>query len=230
MAIKFTPALRGLGVCALFAALTTFLNTMAPKFYEANGFDAAAALIYNPIYAARQWILLVHPAFTLLLALGFTLAIFERSPGRASSGLAFAGVEKMTEFVLGVLILFVVNAQWKASYLVGDGSVSAEDLRGRIQIFYELLSGLYFLLWSMFILSTGLLVSALNRTDSLELAVILTAGLTILLTVFLILGRYAGMSAWTDSIVYWSYGPVLTVHRLLIGFWLLRQSSLLSCR
>ena len=224
MTIALAPALRALGICALIGALTTLLNTMAPLFYDADGFDAAMALINHPVYALRQWVLLVHPAFTLMLALGLALALTQRAPGRAASGLAFAGVEKMTEFVLGVLILFVVNGVWKTEYLAGAGPTAPEDLRVRIEVFYQLLSGTFFLLWTMFILSTGLLVSVLDRSDRLDAGVMLTAAITILLTVFMILGRFAGQGAWTGPIIAWVYGPALTLHRLLIALWLLRES------
>ncbi|HET9446685.1 MAG TPA: hypothetical protein VFO35_10525, partial [Steroidobacteraceae bacterium] len=162
MTIDIAPALRVLGVCALIGALTTLLNTVLPNFYSASDFDSRMALIHNPMYALRQWVLLVHPAFTLLLALGLALALFVRAPGRAVSGLMFAGVEKMTEFVLGTLILFVVNAEWKSGYLATVGTPAAAGFRGQIETFNELLGGTFYLLWTMFILSTSLFCSALD--------------------------------------------------------------------
>ena len=230
MSIALAPALRTLGICAAIGAITTLLNTTAPLFYDADGFDAAMALINHPVYAFRQWVLLVHPAFTLMLALGLALALAQRAPGRAAAGLAFAGVEKMTEFVLGVLILFVVNAVWKTEYLAGTGPTPPEDLRVRIEVFYELLSGMFILLWTMFILSTGLFAAALDGSDRLDAGVMLTAAITILLTVFMILGRFAGQEVWTGPIIAWAYGPALTLHRLLIAVWLLRESRRLTLK
>ncbi|MGF1544150.1 MAG: hypothetical protein ACFB00_06580 [Parvularculaceae bacterium] len=224
MTANMRPAVRALGICALIGALTTILNTMAPLFYEAEGFDEAAALIRHPVYAARQWVLLVHPAFTLLLALGLLLALFGRAPGRAASGFAFAFVEKMTEFVLGVLILFVVNGVWKEGYLTGDGPAPPAELKARIETFYDLLGGAYFLLWVMFVLSTGLFASCLGRSDWLSRIAIASAGATIVLTVMMILGRYAGQSSWTAPFIAYAYGPFLTLHRAAIGVWLIRES------
>ena len=223
MPIDIKPALRVLGICALIGALTTFLNTTAPRFYSATGFDEQAALIYNPIYAIRQWVLLVHPAFTLLLALGLLLALFNRAPGRSSAAFTFAFVEKMTEFVLGVLILFVVNGVWKEAYLAGEGPVAPDDLQLRIEVFYDLLGGLFFLLWVMFILSTGLFASCLKRSGFLNWTVIISAAVMIFLTAAMILGRYAGQSAWATPLIVIAYGPVLTVHRAAIGLWLIRE-------
>lgn len=224
MPIDIKPALRVLGICALIGALTTFLNTMAPRFYSATGFDEEAALIYDPIYAIRQWVLLVHPAFTLLLALGLLLALFNRAPGRSSAAFMFAFVEKMTEFVLGVLILFVVNGVWKEA-LAGDGSVTPDALKLRIEVFYDLLGGLFFLLWVMFILSTGLFVICIKRSGFLNWTVILSAAVMIFLTAAMILGRYAGQSAWTTPLIIFAYGPILTIHRSAIGLWLIRESK-----
>ena len=209
----------------MVGALTTFLNTMAPLFFEANSFHEAAELIHHPIYAARQWVLLVHPLFTILLALGLTLALFTRAPGRASAAFVFVGVEKMTEFVLGVLILFVVNGVWKVQYLAADGPIPPAELQLRIEVFYDLLGGLFFLLWTMYILSTGLFASILDRSDRLNLAVIVTAALTILLTVVMIVGRYAGQAAWATPLIAVAYGPTLTTHRALIGLWLIREAK-----
>lgn len=226
--VNFSPALRVLGICAFIGAFTTFLNTMAPRFYSASSFDEMVALIHHPVYAARQWVLLVHPLFTLLLALGFLLALFRRAPGRSSSAFTFAFVEKMTEFLLGVSILFVVNGMWKAGYLAGDGPVSPQNLELRIRGFNDLLGGLYFLLWVMFILSTGLFASCLKWVGKLNKAVIVSAVIMIILTLLLILGQYAGQSSWTRPIIIAAYGPVLTIHRALIGFWLLKESKILK--
>ena len=217
------PALRGLGLCALGAALTTLVNTVLPNFYRAEDFDGRAALIHDPYYAARQWVLLVHPGFTLLAAIGTALALRRRAPGRAASGLAFASVEKMTEFLLGVSILFVVNGVWKAGYLAQRGTPAAALLRARIDGFTDLLGGAYFLLWAMFILSTGLFASAIDRRDRISRGVVLTGGVTIALTVCLILGRYAGQQAWTGPLITWTYPPALTLHRALVGLWLMRE-------
>lgn len=221
---NLSPALRVLGICALIGALTTFLNTMAPRFYAATSFESAAALIHHPVYTARQWVLLVHPVFTLLLPLGMALALWARAPGRAASGFTFAFVEKMTEFLLGVSILFVVDGVWKVEFLAAIDTPAAADSRGLIEAFNDLLDGFYFLLWAMFILSTALLTSALDRRDRLELAVIATAGLMIGLTLMMIVGDYAGQQSWTGPILKWAYGPGLTLHRLLIGLWLLREA------
>ncbi len=222
--MTLAPALRALGYCALAAAVTTLLNTLAPLFYSADSFEARAALIHHQVYAARQWVLLVHPAFTLMLALGMALALYERAPGRASSGLLFAGVEKMTEFLLGVTILFVVNGLWKVEFLAAMGTPEAARSRGLIEAFGQLLDGFYPLLWAMFILSTWLLCSALRGGDRLERGVVWTAALTIALTALMLLGEYAGQSRWAGPIVTWLYSPGMTLHRLLIGLWLLREA------
>jgi hypothetical protein len=213
-----------LGLCAVGAAATTLVNTVLPNFYAAATFDERAALIANPYYAARQWVLLVHPGFTLMAALGMTLALHARAPGRAFAGLAFASVEKMTEFLLGVSILFVVNARWKAGYLAQLGTPAADVLRARIDGFTDLLGGAYFLLWATYLLSTGLLAGAVPRRDAVSRGLVATAVVTMALTVCMMLGRYAGQAAWTDPLVRWTYPPALTAHRLLIGVWLIAEA------
>lgn len=228
MSIDLGPAVRVFGICALVGALTTFLNTMAPHFYSAGDFDSAAALIHHPVYAMRQWVLLIHPVFTLMLPLGMAFVLARRGPGRAASGMTFAFVEKMTEFLLGVTIMFVVNGIWKADYLIAIGTAEAAQIRPMIETFNQLLGGSYFLLWTMFILSTGLLSSVLDRRDRLELGIIVTAGLMILLTFLMILGSFAGQGEWVSPILRWTYGPSLTLHRLLIGLWLLREGRRLT--
>jgi hypothetical protein len=224
---RFSPALHWLGVCALIGALTTFLNTILPRFYSATGFDERTALIHNPFYAFRQWVLLVHPAFTLLAALGLALALWHRTPGRAATGLIFAGVEKMTEFWLGVTILFVVNGVWKAGYLAAPNADVANALRAQIEGFNDILGGAYFLLWTMFILSTSLFASALSRRGRVEKWLVGTALVMIALTLLMIAGAYAGQGAWTEPISRWAYSPALTLHRIFIGVWLLREARAL---
>ncbi|HYC04515.1 MAG TPA: hypothetical protein VED40_14570 [Azospirillaceae bacterium] len=218
------PALKALGICAIIGAATTILNTMLPRFYGADGFDARMALIHNPFYAARQWVLLVHPAFILLLALGMALALWARAPGRALAGATFAFVEKMTEFWMGVTILFVVNAVWKVNYLAALGTPAAEAWRLKITNFAEVLDGLYFLLWAMFLLSTGLLAWAAARIGRFGRWVAATAGLAMALTLLMMLGEYGGQGAWTQPIIAWVYGPALATHRLLVGLWLLDEA------
>jgi|SRR5688572_16951043 len=221
MAINIAPALRVLGICALIGALTTLVNTIAPNFYSASDWDSRMALIHNPIYAVRQWVLLVHPAFTILLALGFAMAIFARAPGRAASGLIFAGVEKMTEFVLGTLILFVINPQWKGGYLAAVGTPAAAAFRERVEVFNELLGGTFYLLWAMFILSTWLFASALDRRRPLERWLYWSAVATVAVTAIMLVGSLADLERWSGPIVTWTYPPLLTAHRALVGLWLL---------
>jgi hypothetical protein len=228
MTINIAPALRGLGICALIGALTTLLNTIAPNFYSASDFDSRMALIHHPIYAARQWVLLVHPAFTILLALGLAMALFARAPGRAATGLIFAGVEKMTEFVLGTLILFVINPEWKGGYLAAVGTSAAPLFRERVEVFNELLGGTYYLLWSMFILSTSLFASALDRSRGLERWLYWSAAATVVITAVMLVGSLAGLERWSGPIVTWTYPPLMTAHRALAGLWLLSLSRQLS--
>lgn len=222
---RLTPALRGLGWCAIGAAVTTLLNTTLPFFYSAEGFEARAALIGEPLYVFRQWVLLAHPGFTLLLALGVALALKARAPGRAATGLLFAGIEKMTEFLMGTIILFTVNSLWKPGYLAAVGTPAANAFRTRIEIFGEVIDSLYFLLWAMFVLSTAAFASALPRTTAIERGVVATAVLTIALTLLMMLGDYAGQSAWTGPVVAWAYPPALTLHRLVVGLWLFETAT-----
>jgi hypothetical protein len=228
MTINIAPALRALGICALLGALTTLFNTIAPNFYSASDFDSRMALIHNPIYASRQWVLLVHPAFTILLALGFAMALFARAPGRATSGLIFAGVEKMTEFVLGTLILFVINPGWKGGYLAAAGTATAAVFRERIEIFNELLGGTFYLLWPMFVLSTSLFGSALDRSRPLERWLYWSAAATVAITAIMLVGSLAGLERWSGPVVTWTYPPLMTAHRTLVGLWLLSLSRQLS--
>ena len=225
MTHNLAPALRGLGICALFATATTFFNTIAHHFFSASDFDSRMALIYNPVYVARQWVLLVHPAFTILLALGVALALFARAPGRSAAALIFAGVEKMTEFVLGVLILFVINPEWKGGYLTAIGTPAAAAFRQRVEVFNELLGGLFYLLWAMFILSTALFASALKRGRGLEGWFFVSAVAAVAITLVMLVGDVAGLEAWSGPIVDWLYSPVMTTHRALAGLWLIAEAK-----
>jgi hypothetical protein len=219
-----------MGQCAIVAAVTTLVNTVLPRFYSASGFDGRAALIHDPFYTARQWVLLVHPAFTLMAALGVALAIWHRAPGRAAAGFSFSFVEKVTEFFLGVTILFVVNAQWKASYLQQVGTPAAAVLRSRIEGFNDILGGAYFLLWATFIISTSLLISAIRQRGLVSRTLVLSGAVTIALTVCMMLGQYAGQQAWVNPLIAWTYPPALTAHRLCIGLWLVAESRNLLAR
>jgi hypothetical protein len=158
------------------------------------------------------------------------MAIFARAPGRAASGLIFAGVEKMTEFVLGTLILFVVNAEWKSGYLAAIGSPAAAGFRGQIETFNELLGGTYYLLWAMFILSTSLFCSALDRSRPLERWLFWSGVATVAITALMLIGSLAGLERWSGPIVTWTYPPLMTAHRALAGFWLLSLSARGSAR
>ena len=222
---QLSAAFRVMGLCAIVAAVTTLINTVLPRFYGASGFDERMALIHNPFYAARQWVLLVHPVFTLIAALGVALAIWRDAPGRAAAGYSFAFVEKITEFFLGVTILFVVNGQWKASYLQQIGTPAAAVLRGRIEGFNDVLGGAYFLLWAAFIISTSLSISAIRRRDLVSGTLVAAGAVTILLTVCMMLGQYAGQQAWVNPLIAWTYPPALTAHRLCIGLWLIAEGG-----
>jgi hypothetical protein len=210
-------ALLGLGLCAVLAAGTTLSNNLLPHLYDAEGFDARTALIHNPFYAARQWVLLVHPFLTLMLALGMALALKDRAPGRAAAGYSFAFVEKMVEFLLGFTILIVVNGAWKAAYLAGGPDPAA--LRAKIETFQQVTEAAYPLLWVTYSLSTGLFVSALPRRGLAGWAAA-TGALTIVITAMMLAGEYLGQR-WLMPIVEWTYPWTLTAHRLLTGLWLI---------
>jgi hypothetical protein len=220
MTATMRPALFGLGIVGVAAAGTTLTNTVLPYFFEAQGFEARTALIYNPFYAARTWVLLFHPFFTLMLALGLALALKDRAPGRAAAAYSFAFVEKLVEFLLGFTILVVVNGAWKAGYLAGGPD--AADLKAKIQTFNQVIEGAYPLLWTMFILSTGLFSLSMRRTG-FELWVAVTGAITCLITALMFLGEYGGQ-AWANPIVEWTYPWTLTAHRLLAAIWLIRLS------
>lgn len=226
MTVNLSPALRVLGICAIIGAATTAINTLLPNFYEATDFASAAALIHNPYYALRQWVLLVHPAFTLMFSLGLALALFTRAPGRASAAFVFAGVEKITEFVLGTLIIATVNPIWKAGFLAGDGA-STNLWRQKVEGFNELLGGSYYLLWSMFMLTTMLFASTLKRDRSVEGAFFWSALAISGLTAFMIIGAIAKLS-WAGDVLTWTYAPLLTLYRTLGGIWLLQTAARLS--
>lgn len=210
-------ALMGFGICAVLAAGTTLSNTLLPHAYDATGFDARVALIHNPFYAARQWVLLLHPFLTLMLALGVALALKERAPGRAAAGYSFAFAEKMVEFLMGFAILVVVNGVWKAGYLAGGPD--AAGLRARIETFQQMSEAAYPLLWVTFMLSTALFVTALQRRG-IEGWVAVTGALTVVITGLMLAGEYLGQT-WANPIVGWTYPWALTAHRLLVGLWLI---------
>lgn len=217
-------ALIGLGACALAGAGTTLANTLLPHFYGATSFDARMGLVDNPFYVARQWVLLAHPVFTVMLALGAAFALWERAPGRAAAGYSFAFVEKLTELLLGFTILVVVNGLWKTGYLAGGAE--AAGFRARIKTFEQVTEAAYPLLWAMFILSTALFCSALTWRG-LEGWVALTGAATIAITAMMFLAEYLGQH-WGRPLVSWSYPPALTAHRLLLGLWLIREGRRLS--
>lgn len=210
----------GLGVCGLVAAGTTLTNTVLPSFFSASGFEARTALIHNPFYAARTWVLLFHPFFTLMLALGMALALKDRAPGRAAAAYSFAFVEKLVEFLLGFTILVVVNGAWKAGYLAGGPG--AGDLRAKIETFNQVIEGAYPLLWTMFMLSTGLYASAMRRSG-LELWVALTGAVTVVITGLMFIADY-GRQPWIQPVVDWTYPWTLTAHRLLAAIWLIAMA------
>jgi hypothetical protein len=213
-------ALLGLGICGVIGAGTTLANTLLPNFYAASDFDARMALIHNPFYVARQWVLMAHPFFTLMLMLGLALALWDRAPGRAAAAYSFAFVEKAIEFVLGATILFVVNDLWKTGYLAGGPE--AADFRVKVQTFLDVIEGVYPVLWAMFMLSTGLVCSALKRSG-LEGWVAATGALTVVITALMFVGDYLDQ-AWADPVVAWTYSPALTAHRLLAAIWLIGLS------
>jgi hypothetical protein len=213
-----------LGVCGVASSVTTVVNTVLPRFYSATGFDQQVALIDNPYYSARQWVLLVHPVFTLLGGLGMLLALWPRRPGLAAAGFLFAFVEKMTEFYLSTSIPLVVNAVWKRTYLTTTDAAVRSLMRARIQTFNDLLGGSYFLLWTAFIISTSLFAVALWSRERFARVTALTMAATVGLTVVLILGRFGGQAAWADPVIAVAYPPVLGGSRLLMGWWLIRLS------
>jgi hypothetical protein len=218
------PAFFWLGVCGIASSVTTVVNTVLPRFYSATGFDQQVALIDNPYYTARQWVLLVHPVFTLLAALGLLLLLWPRRPGLTSVAFLFAFVEKITEFFLSTSIPLVVNAVWKQAYLTSADAAVRGLMRARIQTFNDLLGGSYFLLWAAFAISTTLFAVAMWRGDRFARITAVTMLATVALTLMMIAGRFGGQQSWVDPILAVAYPPVLGGSRLLMGWWLIRMA------
>lgn len=224
--VDLRRAIWGLGLCGVLSSLTTVTNILLLRFYPpVTDFDVRVTMLSNGFYMARQWILLVHPFLTLTGALGVALYVFREHPGKSLTGFLFAFTEKITEFFLGMTMLFVVLGIWVRGYGATTDPARKAILRERTEVFFEYRDGAFVLLWVTFTLAAVLYALALRKGGRYERVVALTYAAAAVLTVLMLIGEYAGQNAWVSPIILWTYAPVLTANRLLAGLMLMRRTA-----
>ncbi|MCU0355450.1 MAG: hypothetical protein MUD08_17185 [Cytophagales bacterium] len=179
-------------------------------------------MVNNRFYMARQWVLLIHPFPTLLLAVGLFLVVKEKSYGFAVSGLLFTALEKLLEFVGQTIQLFTVNLHWRMAYLSATDSSERANLALYIKGFTAVWNDCFFVLWVAYLLAAvffGLGLRKVEGTRWTNVALLISAFFTFVM----IMSDY-GRQAWLQPLLPVFYPLVMVVSRLLIGVFLWRKS------
>jgi hypothetical protein len=210
---------------AFGAAITTVLNTQLHRFYPApTSFEDRILLVNNFVYMTNQWVLLIHPFVTLLLAIGIFIMAKEKSYGFALAGLLFAFIEKLLEFIGQTIQLFTVNLTWKVAYLNTFDLAEKEKIKMFITGFNGVWNDCYFVLWVSYILSSVFFVISLATmagTKWVRWFMYITAFIT-----FIMLMSDYGKQGWLTPILPVFYPATMVAGRLFIALMLLKNSKL----
>jgi hypothetical protein len=225
---------RFTALVALVAACTTFANTTLPYLQQTmyaptQGFEQQVLLFQNPLYMARQWVMLLHAIVTLVAGIGVSVALMRRSFGAAIVGLVFTVIEKITELFGQVAIVFTLNGDWRPRYVVETDEAVKVMLKTAMQTFLGIWDDMFVVLWIAYIVSAvafaiacrDVLHQSFSRTHRfLQIALWSSA----VLTGLMLAQEYAGQ-VWAQPIVRWCYPIIMTFTRAAMALWLWNGAS-----
>jgi hypothetical protein len=233
--------LRCTSIAAWLAVVTTILNTQLPRFYTApTNFEESVALVNNAWYMARQWVVLLHPFGTLVLAVGLAVRLWHSQRGLALTGVLFVLMEKFLEFVGATIQLFTVNLNWKTAYLAATDAASKAQLKQFITFTGAVWNDCFFVLWVSYILASLCFGIALwfewrkhstntgsqsNNGWTLWTSLLLFA--SALMTAIMLLSDY-GKQAWLQPALPLLYPLTMVASRALIAVFLWNESDALD--
>jgi hypothetical protein len=211
-------------LCAGASAATTFLLWLLPRLYEpANGFDESLRLHAEPLYMTRWWVNFVHVFLALTGYWAAAAALWHRNRFLAGSSLLWFLLWGFTEIVGVSINIWAVNRTWRAQYATADPATQ-EILKANLTGFAAIWDAIFFVILISFLLGTLSLGLAAIRGAGLDRWVGVLLLLAVPLTVAILLGDYAGITA-LGPLVTWSYPLLQPVSRALMAAWLWRRAA-----
>jgi hypothetical protein len=211
--------LRFTAIAAAVAVLTTVLNTQLPRFYPSPGnFEEGVALVNNNAYMARQWVLLIHPLPSLLLAIGLFVVLRKQQVGLAITGLVFTFLEKALEFIGHAIQLFTVNLTWRQAYLSSTDAGEKAQLAVFLKGFSAVWNDCFFVLWVSYFLAALCFGIGLWKMPRARLTSIMLFASAVL-TLIMLLSDY-GKQHWMQPMLPILYPVTLIISRISIAVFL----------
>lgn len=224
-ASEWSPtAIRITAVASMLSAFTTLVLIFGPSFYPSpSGMEDRVALLGNPWYRLHRWTYYLHPFLVFAAALGVWRIARRQEAGLAAFGLIGFAVWGYTEALQQALSLVAVAWNWVPAWPDADTAGRAA-IAERVDMFFGLWDGLYFLLLTGFVLGNLFLGLALRRGTGADRWV----GWALLAVALLGVGNFIagyGGPVWVGSVLTFAYPAMQPAIRFATGLWLWRRAS-----
>ena len=213
---------RAAGVAGLIAGLVTAAIVVLPYVYgQPTTFQERLDLHGSPWYLTGLWLSFLNIFAILLAALGLTVHRFRESPGAASFALLLLLFYGATELIGRSIMIFTREYRWVHG-LDGASDEARAALLDSIRAFDEIWGGAFVLILISYTLSVFLFGWATRGGDRLQtlmssfLFAAAALGLVYLLAPYFPVLR---------PIAVWGYVLIQPTSRVLVGIFLLRESS-----
>src|SRR5262245_9962833 len=155
---------RAGAVCALLTAVTTLgVHLLPPLWAHADTFEEQVALRNDPIYIGRLWMVLAHCGLVAFSMLAVGVRRLRESPGLVLPGFLCYLFFSAAEMLRTSLVLFAVNATWRAGYAAATDDATRDLYRSQILGFAGIGQALFMLFFVAFLLGNLLYGLALRR-------------------------------------------------------------------
>ena len=213
---------RAAGIAGVVAGIVTAAIIILPYVHGAPPDGERFALHSNPWYMFRQWLSFLNIFAILFASLGLAVHRFRASPGAASGGMLFLLFYGCTELLGRSVMIFTREYNWIHNLAEAEGD-TRDLLLGNIEFFDDVWGGLFRLILITFTVSAFLFGWAtrgggrLQRVTSWSLFAAAALGAVTFMVPFL---------TWIRPVALWGYVFIQPASRLIVGFFLLRESRL----
>lgn len=222
--LAWSPAtLRITAVASMLSALSTLILIFGGELYPTpENIAERVALLTDPWFRLRSWTYYLHPFLVFTAALGVWRITRQSDAGLAAFGIIGFAIWGYTEALQQALALVARNWNWLAAWPASDAATRAA-IAERVDMFYGLWDGLYFLLLSGFLIGSFCLGLALARGAMRDRWV----GWLLLAIALLSVGNFIvgyGGPAWLGGVLDIAYPALQPAIRLATGVWLWRRA------
>ena len=222
--------LRTGALFSVFSAITTTVLIFGPDPATPSGFDEVQALYANVLHTYKKWILFLHPQFAFIAALAAGSLMTKRSPALVTIALFYYAIWTITEVTQQAYLIDALNQMWRPAYLAAEAGDQAQ-WRTLIVGLRGISDSQYFVLLFGFSVGSILMGLAFIRQSQATKIIGYISFAIGCMSLLAFMSYYLRLPSVGSAIQIWYtwFYPALQIGvRLLLAWWLLRQSQRLA--